>query len=67
MSTSFGVTGPALVGAVFAALTLLPLTALTLTGTRKPTRIVAQHACRLPREHGCEEPAALAAPASVRD
>ncbi|MFF9090968.1 MFS transporter [Streptomyces sp. NPDC014991] len=60
MGTSFGLTGPALVGAVFAALTLLPLTALALTGTRKPTRIVAQHTRRLPREHGCEEPAAPA-------
>lgn len=65
LGTSFGLTGPVLVGAVFAALTLLPLTALALTGTRKPTRIVAQHTRRLPREHGCEEPAAPAAPAPV--
>jgi DHA1 family inner membrane transport protein len=34
-------TGPALVGAVFAALTLLPLVALALRGTTGPSRIVA--------------------------
>ncbi|WP_242438512.1 MFS transporter [Streptomyces sp. CB00455] len=42
MDSSLGLTGPPLVGAVFAALTLLPLTALALTGTRRHTRIVAQ-------------------------
>ncbi|MFI8192510.1 hypothetical protein ACIF8T_27680 [Streptomyces sp. NPDC085946] len=38
-----GLTGPALVGAVFAALTLLPLIALALRGTTGPSRIVAHH------------------------
>lgn len=42
LDTSLGLTGPALVGAVSAALTLLPLTALALTGTRCQDRIVAQ-------------------------
>ncbi|MER8000267.1 hypothetical protein [Streptomyces sp. NPDC095613] len=36
-------TGPALVGAVFAGLTLLPLVALALRGTTGPSRIVAHH------------------------
>ncbi|PBC65578.1 MFS transporter [Streptomyces sp. Tue6028] len=42
LSTSVGLTGPALVGAVFAALTLLPLIALALRGTRTDARDVAQ-------------------------
>ncbi|MGQ4380568.1 MFS transporter [Streptomyces sp. SAS_267] len=42
LDTSLGLTGPALVGAVSAALTLLPLSALALTGTRRQARIVAQ-------------------------
>ncbi|WP_372352331.1 MFS transporter [Streptomyces sp. KL116D] len=42
LGSSLGLTGPALVGAVFAALTLLPLVALALAGTGSPTRIVAQ-------------------------
>ncbi|MGY3061525.1 putative MFS family arabinose efflux permease [Streptomyces sp. TE3672] len=42
LDTSLGLVGPALVGAVSAALTLLPLTALALTGTRRQDRIVAQ-------------------------
>ncbi|MFJ9041840.1 MFS transporter [Streptomyces sp. NPDC102406] len=43
MDSSLGLTGPALVGAAFAALTLLPLIALALSGTADPSRIVAQH------------------------
>ncbi|MFD7058859.1 MFS transporter [Streptomyces sp. NPDC059906] len=43
LDSSFGLTGPALIGAVFAALTLLPLTALALRGTTGPSRIVAHH------------------------
>lgn len=42
LRTSLGLTGPALVGAVFAALTLLPLIALALRGTRTGARVVAQ-------------------------
>ncbi|MFK0127084.1 MFS transporter [Streptomyces nigra] len=42
LSSSLGLTGPALVGAVFAALTLLPLIALALRGTRTDARVVAQ-------------------------
>ncbi|MER7729084.1 MFS transporter [Streptomyces sp. NPDC096323] len=44
MHTSLGLTGPALVGAFSATLTLLPLIALTLGGTRRQARIVAQGA-----------------------
>ncbi|WP_381790161.1 MFS transporter [Streptomyces niveus] len=43
LDSSLGLTGPALVGAVFAALTLLPLIALALRGTAGPSRIVALH------------------------
>ncbi|MET8176884.1 hypothetical protein [Streptomyces clavifer] len=43
LDSSLGLTGPALVGAVFAALTLLPLIALALRGTAGPSRIVAHH------------------------
>ncbi|MGW6512797.1 MFS transporter, partial [Streptomyces niveus] len=43
LDSSLGLTGPALVGAVFAALTLLPLIALALRGTTGPSRIVAHH------------------------
>ncbi|MFJ3445797.1 MFS transporter [Streptomyces sp. NPDC086081] len=42
LDSSLGLTGPALVGAVSAALTLLPLIALTLSGTSHAGRIVAQ-------------------------
>jgi DHA1 family inner membrane transport protein len=42
LDSSLGLTGPALVGTVSATLTLLPLTALALSGTRRQTRIVAQ-------------------------
>ncbi|MEW2125008.1 MFS transporter [Streptomyces sp. NPDC007259] len=41
LDSSLGLTGPALVGAVFAALTLLPLIALALRGSAGPSRIVA--------------------------
>ncbi|MFF0740630.1 MFS transporter [Streptomyces sp. NPDC004111] len=43
LDSSLGLTGPALVGAVFAALTLLPLIALALRGTTGPSRVVAHH------------------------
>ena len=43
MDSSLGLTGPALVGATFAALTLLPLIALTLSNAADSSRIVAQH------------------------
>jgi DHA1 family inner membrane transport protein len=43
LNTSLGLTGPALVGAVSAALTLLPLIALALGGTRRQARIAARH------------------------
>ncbi|MFJ8948315.1 MFS transporter [Streptomyces sp. NPDC102395] len=43
LDSSLGLTGPALVGAVFAALTLLPLIALALRSAAGPTRIVAHH------------------------
>ncbi|GHG29125.1 MFS transporter [Streptomyces filamentosus] len=48
MNTSLGLTGPALVGTVSATLTLLPLIALTLTGTQQKARIVAQHTAPAP-------------------
>ncbi|MEU9853513.1 MFS transporter [Streptomyces sp. NPDC047974] len=48
MNTSLGLTGPALIGTVSAALTLLPLIALTLTGTPRQTQTVAQHATPAP-------------------
>ncbi|MFI6038169.1 MFS transporter [Streptomyces sp. NPDC051315] len=43
LDSSLGLTGPALTGAVLAALTLLPLIALALSGTTRPSRIVAHH------------------------
>ena len=43
LDSSLGLTGPALVGAISAALTLLPLTALALSGAHRTTRVVAQH------------------------
>ncbi|WP_435226650.1 MFS transporter [Streptomyces sp. Tue6028] len=42
IGSSLGLTGPSLVGAVFAALTLLPLTALALSGTPRPSRVISQ-------------------------
>ncbi|MFB6508298.1 MFS transporter [Streptomyces sp. NPDC002466] len=56
MNTSLGLTGPALVGAVSAALTLLPLIALALTGTRQQPRIVAQHTAPAPVHDGTTAP-----------
>ncbi|MGW6055421.1 MFS transporter [Streptomyces sp. NPDC055189] len=41
LDSSLGLTGPALVGAVSAALTLLPLIALALSNSARPARIVA--------------------------
>jgi DHA1 family inner membrane transport protein len=53
LGTSLGLTGPALVGAASAALTLLPLIALALSGTRQQARIVAQRtAPARVRDHG---------------
>ncbi|AJF68989.1 MFS transporter [Streptomyces vietnamensis] len=46
LHSSLDLTGPALVGAVSAALTLLPLTVLALTGIRRQARIVARHPAR---------------------
>ncbi|MFF4835383.1 MFS transporter [Streptomyces sp. NPDC001315] len=43
LGSSLGLTGPALVGTVSAALTLIPLIVLALSGTSRPARIVAQH------------------------
>lgn len=40
LDSSLGLTGPALVGAVFAALTLVPLIALALTGTARSSLIL---------------------------
>ncbi|WP_432085542.1 hypothetical protein [Streptomyces sp. bgisy095] len=42
LDSSPGLTGPALVGALAAAPTLLPLITLALAGVRNPTRIVAR-------------------------
>ncbi|MFF3604275.1 MFS transporter [Streptomyces sp. NPDC002463] len=53
LNTSLGLTGPALVGAASAALTLLPLIALVLGGTRRQARIAARRTApaRI-RDHG---------------
>ncbi len=48
LDSSLGLTGPALVGALSATLTLLPLIALALTGTRRPARIVTQRTTPAP-------------------
>ncbi|MEU9918593.1 MFS transporter [Streptomyces sp. NPDC051001] len=42
MGSSLGLTGPALVGTISAALSLLPLIALALSGAPRPARVVAQ-------------------------
>ncbi|MFF4793359.1 MFS transporter [Streptomyces sp. NPDC001276] len=53
LGSSLRLTGPALVGAASAALTLLPLIALALSGTRRQARIVAQRtALARVRDHG---------------
>ncbi|WP_326793535.1 MFS transporter (plasmid) [Streptomyces sp. NBC_00841] len=44
LASSLGVTGPALVGAIFAGLTLLPLITLATVAKRGTTRIVVQDA-----------------------
>ncbi|WP_316741576.1 MFS transporter [Streptomyces sp. MK7] len=46
LDSSLGLTGPALVGTVSAALTLLPLIALAVSQGHRPTRVVTQHALR---------------------
>ncbi|MDN3244651.1 MFS transporter [Streptomyces sp. ZSW22] len=43
LDSSLGLTGPSVVGAAFAALTLLPLIALALSNAADSSRIVAQH------------------------
>ncbi|ROQ63749.1 DHA1 family inner membrane transport protein [Streptomyces sp. 840.1] len=60
LDSSLGLTGPALVGAVFAALTLLPLIALALRGATGPSRIVAHHTTDT--EHPRTEDAAATSP-----
>ncbi|WP_030980578.1 MFS transporter [Streptomyces sp. NRRL S-1824] len=59
LSTSLGLTGPALVGALFATLTLLPLIALALSGTRRRARIVAQRTAPAPAHDGITAPVPL--------
>ncbi|MFJ9589530.1 MFS transporter [Streptomyces acidicola] len=59
LGSSLGLTGPALVGAVFAALTLLPLVALALSGTARPSRIVAQRT-QTTEQHSADAPATTA-------
>jgi DHA1 family inner membrane transport protein len=44
MGSSLGLTGPALVGTISAALSLLPLIALALSGAPRQARVVAQRA-----------------------
>jgi DHA1 family inner membrane transport protein len=56
LDSSLGLTGPALVGTVSAALTLLPLIALALRGTRRPARIVAQRT-QVPAQREADAPA----------
>ncbi|MFF7241820.1 MFS transporter [Streptomyces collinus] len=48
LASPLGVTGPALVGAVFAGLTLLPLIALAVAAKRGTTRIVAHGTAEAP-------------------
>ncbi|MFF8029369.1 MFS transporter [Streptomyces sp. NPDC007896] len=55
LESSLGVTGPPLVGAVIAALTLLPLVALAVRGTSSTSRIVAQRT--VADTARCDEPA----------
>ncbi|MEV4680617.1 MFS transporter [Streptomyces kurssanovii] len=59
LDSSLGLTGPALVGAVLAALTLLPLIALAVSGTGRTTRIVAEHPQVAPPVRGCLPPGSL--------
>ncbi|MFJ2893542.1 MFS transporter [Streptomyces sp. NPDC087218] len=56
LDSSLGLTGPALVGALSASLTLLPLIALVFTGTRRPARIVAQRTAPAPVTDGATAP-----------
>jgi DHA1 family inner membrane transport protein len=56
LDSSLGLTGPALVGTVSAALTLLPLIALALRGTRRPARIVSQRT-QVPAQREADAPA----------
>ncbi|WP_432063424.1 hypothetical protein [Streptomyces sp. S1] len=54
LDSSLGLTGPALVGALSATLTLLPL--IALTGTRRPARIVTQRTTPAPAPDGATAP-----------
>ncbi|MBM7439305.1 MFS transporter [Streptomyces sp. HB132] len=60
LASSLGLTGPALVGAVFTALTLLPLIALAIRGAHPTPPTMAQPACPPPGEHQSETLAATA-------
>ncbi|MET7320637.1 MFS transporter [Streptomyces sp. NPDC005549] len=62
LASPLGVTGPALVGAVFAGLTLLPLIILAVTARRGTARIVAQSTPEAP----APEPRETAEAASSR-
>ncbi|SFH20654.1 MFS transporter [Streptomyces mirabilis] len=62
LASSLGVTGPALVGAVFAGLTLLPLIALAVTASRGATRIVALGAAEDPATKPRETAEAASSP-----
>ncbi|MBZ9639286.1 MFS transporter [Streptomyces sp. PSKA30] len=57
LDSSLGLTGPPLVGTVAAALTLLPLIALAVSGTPHRTRIVAQRTA--PTQVRRDEPAEI--------
>ncbi|WP_409468026.1 MFS transporter [Streptomyces sp. HC307] len=57
LDSSLGLTGPPLVGTVAAALTLLPLIALAVSGTPHRTRIVAQRTAPTHARH--DEPAEM--------
>ncbi|MEV7141660.1 MFS transporter [Streptomyces tauricus] len=62
LDSSLGLTGPALVGAVLAALTLLPLTVLALRGTAGPSRAVAHHTTDAGAPRTVDPPRAVDAP-----
>ncbi|MEU6030305.1 MFS transporter [Streptomyces tauricus] len=65
LDSSLGLTGPALVGAVLAALTLLPLTALALRGTAGPSRTVAHHTTDAGAPRAVDPPRAADVPATT--
>ncbi|MEU6443183.1 MFS transporter [Streptomyces sp. NPDC047046] len=64
LGSSLGLTGPALVGAVFAVLTLVPLIALAVRGTATRPRVIAQRTPAAGTDAegtGTEQPAAATA------